>query len=611
MNRKSRSDSKPKSLAVEQFGRPLSVIRRARMRRFERLEDRRLLTTTPYATIADNLNGQLLTLQSQLTTVLDALKTGTTAIVPFVGNQVGEAAKVINQFETTLHDAIHNLGTISDPNGTQLVNAINTALAQGNSSGVVVEASAFSQPGNLGANGFELDLRLSAVETVASTTINFNTGLPSLPFTITANGSLAVQVGFDMELAFTYNSNTQSVALDDTKTLSGLNTAADGHSLAIYVSAGIPSTFNATAIIGFVEGSLTPIPQSANALTLTVLVDRIASQPTASFTGTADANLTLTGSFAGTDADFPGINTDVHLHWGVDSSNPSANPPTVSFDNVSLDLGKFLSNVVGPVLTDIHYFTDPLAPVLDVLEYPLPGLTQLDQLIGGNKIDLLDLGKIAATVLGFGPLAEIAKDALDITNQINQIDVGPTVTMPLGGFELNNQDLIDDDIAGAISNLDLSDLTDISLDPTDLTGLALVASQEINTTIDSLNIDPQAKALLHQLAAPLDNGVELSFPVFENPAQSVFNLLLGKDSDLFSMDADVNFDAQGSVATGLSIFGMGIDFGGDINVRRISNSVTTLMACASSSTNWRRATRRTSPAILPTAFTCPTIRFSK
>ena len=128
---KNRRQRKRKILAVEQFGRPSVGIRRAR--RFERLEDRRLLSNTPYATIADNLNGQLSTLQSQLTTVLDALHTGTTGIVPFLGNQVGDAAKVINQFETTLHDAIHNLGTITDPSGTQLVNAINTALAPGNS----------------------------------------------------------------------------------------------------------------------------------------------------------------------------------------------------------------------------------------------------------------------------------------------------------------------------------------------------------------------------------------------------------------------------------------------------------------------------------------------
>ncbi len=180
----------------------------------------------------------------------------------------------------------------------------------------------------------------------------------------------------------------------------------DGHNLAVFITASIPQTFNATAIIGFVQGTLTPIPGSpptANGLTMTVLVDKLASTPTASFTGSAQANLRLAGSFAGTGNDFPGINTDLHVNWTLSSSNPSANPPDVSFDNVSLDLGKFLSNVVGPVFSDIQLVTKPLEPVLDVLEYPLPGITDLEKLLNPSaKFDLLDLAKVVGTVFGLG-----------------------------------------------------------------------------------------------------------------------------------------------------------------------------------------------------------------
>src|SRR5262249_22077113 len=139
---------------------------------------------------------------------------------------------------------------------------------------------------------------------------------------------------------------------------------------------------------------------------------------------------------------------------------------------------------------------------------------------------------------------------------------------PVGGFNLGgpDQDLIDDAIAGDISNLSLENLTDITLDPTDLTGLALEASDEIKNTINSLDVDQNTKDLLTSLAAPLDNGIQVLFPVFNDPASAVFNMLLGKDSDLFSFRADVNATAEGSVATGLSIFGLGIDFGGSIDI---------------------------------------------
>ncbi len=126
--------------------------------------------------------------------------------------------------------------------------------------------------------------------------------------------------------------------------------------------------------------------------------------------------------------------------------------------------------------------------------------------------------------------------------------------------------MIDGDIAGDISNLSLDDLDDISLDPTDLSGLAITAATDIKNTINGLNVDQKTKDLLNSLVAPLDNGFDIEFPAIKDPEQAVFNLLLGKDSDLFSITADANLTAEGSVATGLSIFGMGIEFSGSVDV---------------------------------------------
>lgn len=75
--------------------------------------------------------------------------------------------------------------------------------------------------------------------------------------------------------------------------------------LALFVSAGPSSDFNAKAVFGFVEGFATLLPGEANGLYATVLVSDLLGTPSIRIDGSADANLQLAGSFAGTSDDFP------------------------------------------------------------------------------------------------------------------------------------------------------------------------------------------------------------------------------------------------------------------------------------------------------------------
>ncbi len=195
-----------------------------------------MLSGTDFGQIANSLNTQLNGVQTQLNTVLDALKTGTTSTIPFLGKKLGDAAQIINKFETNLHTAIASLGTVTTTFDTQLQTAIINALGpsglnilgDANHDGTVnlTAGSAgcdviITHPGTLGTTGFEVEMQLVVQQALSSTPINFDVGLPSLPIKVTANGSIQVNAGFDMELAFTYNSNTQGVGIDDTKTLGG------------------------------------------------------------------------------------------------------------------------------------------------------------------------------------------------------------------------------------------------------------------------------------------------------------------------------------------------------------------------------------------------------
>src|SRR5690349_20737127 len=77
---------------------------------FERLEDRRLLTSIPYNTIAADLTAALNSAQTSLTNALNAYQSGDNASIPFLGSSLGDVA----QFVPQLSSALSTLGA-TDP----------------------------------------------------------------------------------------------------------------------------------------------------------------------------------------------------------------------------------------------------------------------------------------------------------------------------------------------------------------------------------------------------------------------------------------------------------------------------------------------------------------
>ncbi len=380
-------------------------------------------------------------------------------------------------------------------------------------------------------------------------------------------GTIDVSTGFAFELAFTYNSSNQQVALDSSKTLTGL-AAPDSnhpivdplHPLAIFVTAGLPANFTANTYVGFVQGTATPLAGQANSLYLTAMVSNLTNAANVTLDGQANINLRYAGDFAAAAADFPAIDTDLHVNWSFHSNNPAADRPVITFDNVYLDLGKFISKVVGPVFKSIQTTTKPMEPVQKILREPLPGLSDLSHLVGGGDVTLLTLASVIAPYTGYGPLWDLIHNVGDIVDAIDQIDIGDSVRLPLGGFDLNNYDLRGITAAHDVHDLSLPNLTNFSID--DVQGLG----KDINQIIDELQMSDEAKDLTKKLVKGLDNGYKIDFPILDDPRQAIFNLLLGKESDLFTLTVDEVVTAQGGQVPSLSVFGIGVEFGGEINI---------------------------------------------
>src|SRR5947209_18902629 len=66
---------------------------------FERLEDRRMLTSTAFNTIASDLRMELNAAQGSLTNLLNSYHSGDNASIPFLGSSLGNAAQFVPQLQ--------------------------------------------------------------------------------------------------------------------------------------------------------------------------------------------------------------------------------------------------------------------------------------------------------------------------------------------------------------------------------------------------------------------------------------------------------------------------------------------------------------------------------
>jgi hypothetical protein len=546
----------------------------------EVLEDRRLLTVINYSELSRNLGSELSVLQQGIQVGVDAFRSGAFGSLPMSDGLSVALEEQFGGFRPTLTDALDDLGSLDDTDFSSLRSAIVAALGPGGLH-ILVDRSTSSTSTGVGADDvlinqtapgqFELEARLflPVAQTGAST--QFSLGLPGLPFELNSTGSLVTSVGLAYELAFRFNTDGVVFSLDSDKTLAGFVPPVSGyttsnldHPLAFFVSVAPSSDFSASARLGFIQGGISPVPGSPNGLTVMMALDNIASgNPTVEVDGDAAINMRLTGSFTGGNLDFPGIDTDFHVNWAFNSSNPELNPPEVSFDNVYLNLGHFISDLLMPVLQNIQDATDPLKPVLKVLNTPLPGLSDLSQAVGKGDVTLLTLAGLVAPFTGFGPLYDMSQKVLTLLDTVQDIQISDTIRLPLGGFNLDNYDLRSSQPAGSVDDLELPNLTSLEIDPANIQALGQTFAQ----TVANLPVPAEVKGVLSDITAGLNNGFAIEFPLLDNPASAIFNMILGKDSDLFSLTADAHIQAQGELApSGLYVFNQEVIFGGEVDI---------------------------------------------
>ncbi|RIK74487.1 MAG: hypothetical protein DCC68_22985 [Planctomycetota bacterium] len=240
----------------------------------------------------------------------------------------------------------------------------------------------------------------------------------------------------------------------------------------------------------------------------------------ARLTGVADINLDLMAGF-GEDSRFPRIGAELAIHWPfLDTAGdgesggsplPAGSPdldgdaPTVSFDNITINLGETISEFLGPVLKTIRTVTEPLDPVIEFLQMPVPVLSSF-----GQEVRILDILQTIADAYGYGDLAEFINAVIDVIAVINDIpDTPNTILIPLGSFDLLGADPREEDAL-------------VNYDPN--------VTEEKNGIEEAKNADEDAGGFLESL-----NEIGIHLPLLEEPA-NIFKLMMGQTVDLIQYD---------------------------------------------------------------------------
>jgi hypothetical protein len=538
----------------------------------EALEDRNLMAFN-FAQLGTQVDATLDATGGNFTTALNAASN-----VPLLNNQLGNLASVAeitnygDNLETALA-AITDTGTVA-----QLIDKIQVAIF--NVLGPTGRNLVVDRTGD-GLNEDDILVTVDAGRTTMTVdallhktgpgtggnvpgTFGFGLGLDSLPFQIVASGGVRVDVDFDYRLAFTYTS-ADVLTVDTTKKL------ASGHTLSITAAASIVSGSSFTADVGFLHGTLTDNGTALNPTQLAGVfhIDVAANSSVAAvaFSGTTDVYLHADlGLSDGVATLFPSIGADFVMSYDFDSANVAGETLDIRFKNITLNLGELLSSVVGPVLQQIQNATLPMIDILNILNAPLPGISDLSNLVGGPDISLMFLAELI-------PGSDITEtqNVLSIVSRVNALltainaipSGGPNVIINLSQFS----DLI---LSGA--GQPDARTTTAAQDPAtstspNISAFTVPASMSGNDTAANSSGTGQYAAAVGLLRTATGG---LAFPILTNPATTVAKLLLGQDTDLISFDQSFSLNANMSAGLDgmpdMKVFDLDIEYEGGLQI---------------------------------------------
>ena len=483
------------------------------------------------------------TIQSDLDKALDTLQKAVNGqalgnSLPLLGDTLknNPAAQFITKLQKAINDELAKLPNPAAPTADDIKQALNTAASK---LGILKDLQEIDS-----ADRVEYVLKLGEDIASVSTPLATDIGLPLLGLKV--GGNADTKIGYDFKLGF---------GVDKTKGFF-LDTAQDSLDLKLGVTTPNLSTDAGLGFLTFkakdagtkFDGDFAIDLKSASPDKLLFLSDVTAigsnyqNLVDAKLKGDADVELNL-GATTGVKG-LPSVSTDLSVKWnfnGLSSADPTkpgsfGNAPAIAFNHVTVDAGSAISDFIGPVLKEVKDVTEPLQPIIDIINSPLPVI----------NLSLIQL----AETFGFGSpdTDRFIKQLSDVITLVNSIPTnGDEVKIDLGSFSFGGNDI----------------RTTLA---SNIPGLSALGAAPANPLLTSSGVTAGFINQLQKLA-PEDNGLKLDFPILSDPNTAI-SLLLGKSGvDLFTFQPPTLSDSFNKSYFVPILGPLGVEFGLKADVR--------------------------------------------
>jgi Ca2+-binding RTX toxin-like protein len=254
-------------------------------------------------------------------------------------------------------------------------------------------------------------------------------------------------------------------------------------------------------------------------------------------------NLALRTGIAGTGSDLPSVVGTIHILAQVSATQD----PQFEFDfgDLHLDVGTYLAKFLKPVIDGINDVISPFKPIIDVINAPIPVVSDLAAMVGEPPVTMISLleaatGADLSMVKAILSIVQFVGTVGDIVDDLGEAGNDGSLQLPLGG------------LLGGFAPSDFANRHPgaFSVD-TDAASQATTPENR-GSYVGTVPQNGAGSGFVNDIAgsdnrlpAPATNGdgrpttfgvPGLSFPVLEDASQ-IFGLLVGKDAVLIRWDA--------------------------------------------------------------------------
>ncbi|MEO1525594.1 MAG: dockerin type I domain-containing protein [Planctomycetota bacterium] len=251
----------------------------------------------------------------------------------------------------------------------------------------------------------------------------------------------------------------------------------------------------------------------------------------------------------------PAIQTDLVINWQFDGSNltggdgTSDYAPDVRFENAGIRLGSLLGGVVSEVLSPIDSIFEELEPVFEVLETPVPLISELVP-----EFTVLDLAEQTVDLY----------DLISMPNSTLAQQLQRWITMTKIAVQVNNlREAIDSTGDGFIKLGDLSfgNLASGTFDARDVDSVINLAAQalpegNVKETLSESGVAKEFISVVDEMNTAMEEAEDdgrIEFPIWEDPV-SVFGWLLGINEPAIIAWTLPNIDLNIPINLGVTFF---------------------------------------------------------